>query len=134
MRQHWVDLNAPHSTYRDLARVHRCGRATLHVVCKCLHAPDINIRHLTEDDLECVLHGDKPPDADLDMTEEDAAESDMAAQSSEDELDEALDPGDILLDAEEEIDSDYEDESPPPKPAHRRGKRKRAAVNPDPAE
>ena len=134
VRQHWEGLSAPHSTFRELARVHRCGRATLRVVCRCLYAADINIRHCTEDGLECTQQADIDPDEDLDMQEEDAAESDLSELLSGDESEEALAPGDVLLEEEAEMDSDYEDERPPPKPAHRRGKRKRAAANPDPAE
>ena len=51
---HWAGLRAPHITFRYLNRVHRCGRVTLKVVCRFLHDPEINIRHLTEASLECT--------------------------------------------------------------------------------
>ena len=80
--------------------------------------------------MECTQQADIDPDEDLDMEEEDAAESDSSGDASEG----ALEPGDALLAEEVEIDSDYEDECPPPKPAHRRGKRKRAAIDQPPEE
>ena len=81
--------------------------------------------------MECTLQGDAHHShEDLDMVEADADDSDLSELLSGDESDGALPPGDVLLEEEAEIDSDYEDERPPPKPAHRWGKRKRAENNP----
>ena len=101
-------LHAQHSTFRSLARVHRCGRVTLKVVCRSLHAPEINIRHLTKEGLECIAPSAvDPAEASAMMETEDcddgASEPHSGAESAE-----FMEPGDQVSEEEPGFDSDYE--------------------------
>ena len=72
------------------------------------------------------LRDDGQPEEIFEMTAGEATDTGSSDLLSGDESAGELAPGDALIEAEAVIDSDYEDESPPPKPAARRGKRKRA--------
>ena len=121
MKEAWTQAHASHSTYQSLARAADCGRVPIKIICRCLHAPDINIPHLAEDGSECVHAADEPSDEELTLhdtsSDEEASSNSASARDAASELN-------------EEIDSDYEAEDailqlpPPPAPAPRGAKRK----------
>ena len=124
MKEAWTQAHASHSTYQSLARAADCGRVTIKIICRCLHAPDINIPHLAEDGSECVHAADEPSDEELSgggLHDSSSDEEESATSASERDAASAL---------TEEIDSDYEAEEampqppPPPAPAPRGAKRK----------
>ena len=99
----------------------------IQIICRCLHAPDINIPHLAEDGSECVHAAEEPSDEELStagLQDSSSDEEESAASAS---------AWDAASELTEELDSDYEAEEamlqppPPPAPAPRRVKRKRGA-------
>lgn len=89
-----------------MARVAKCGRATLEVVCRCLHSTDIAIPHLDEDGNPFQQSPGPVPDPD-------PAEEALSEAPSEEEDTEALfSDEEALSEVGSEEDSDYEDASP----------------------
>ena len=124
MKEAWTRAHASHSTYQSLARAADCGRVPIKIICRCLHAPDINIPHLAEDGSECVHAAEEPSDEELSGGGLQDSSSDGEESAT---LASAWDAASALT---EEIDSDYEAEEavpqppPPPAPAPRGEKRK----------